>query len=249
LVARRSSLGPFPKSHRLVEIAARHGLSPGESNRLIEEVRTRVAQLIDDTQALDSVTFFAALPIVTRFSDPETQLHRLFTISFHENLQATLDRLLTVDSAVSRAALSTISRFTSTARFEQAAILEDPWIVWRGLDGSGFCDLGRQFFACLTEEHLAYYLRCHTGSPIDSSSLRQHAWELSLITRSFSARWFNKCAAGQIPDRGNIRWYLGHCLGKLDMELERELTTHVEPLPNPFRRRRQVEPPSLGLGI
>lgn len=157
-------------------------------------------------------------------------------------LKYSLDVFVGRETPASRAALATLNRFTSSPRFQQSAIVDDPWLVWRGLDGSPFCELARVFFACLAEQLLLEHARY---SP---ELVAQHAWELSKITQSFSARWFNKCAVNAVPERRNVRWYLGHCLGKLDIEFERELSTHVEPLPNPFRRRR-VEPPSLGLGI
>jgi hypothetical protein len=118
----------------------------------------------------------------------------------------------------------------------------------RRFDRAGFCDLGRYFFAALLESELTKLLS-ENDLLVAHELLEQHAWEMSKITQSFSARWFQKCAVDNAPDAGSIRWYIGHCLGKLDMELERELTTHIEPLPNPFKRRKKVEPPSLGLGI
>jgi hypothetical protein len=246
-LARKSSLGPFPKTHRWTEIVQRRASTPGLSDDLIGHVRSRLEKLIDDDQTLKATLFFAALPVVTRHAEPERMLELAFEIPYRCSLRDTLDQLLAIDSPTRRAALDTFDRFTSSPRFAQVTLADDVWLPWRELDGSAFCELGRQFFACLAEQHLLYYLRS-TGVESDEELVKQHAWELSKITQSFSARWFNKCAVGQVPEKSNVRWYLGHCLGKLDMELERELTTHVEPLPNPFRRKK-VEPPSLGLGI
>ncbi|HVL38293.1 MAG TPA: hypothetical protein VM328_02775, partial [Fimbriimonadaceae bacterium] len=99
-----------------------------------------------------------------------------------------------------------------------------------------FCDLARFFFASLNE------LLFREALPsVDPEELRTMAWETSLITRSFSARWFKACAMGQPPEPGSIKWYLGHCLGKLDLELSRELSDWVEPTGNPWRRRKREQ--------
>jgi hypothetical protein len=242
-LARKSSLGPFPKTHRWSEIVQRGFGTPESADRLISDIRSAIAKLIDDEQTITATLFFVALPVATRYPNPREPLARLFGIRYSGSLLSTLEDLLPTDGPVRRAAIETLDRFTTSPRFSQSSLAADPWLPWRELDGSAFCELGRLWFACLAEQFLLH----HTEG-LDEELIHRHAWELSQITQSFSARWFNKCAVGQIPDRGGVRWYLGHCLGKVDMELERELSTHVEPLPNPFRRKK-VEPPSLGLGI
>jgi hypothetical protein len=95
------------------------------------------------------------------------------------------------------------------------------------------------FFANLNEQLF------RTAIP-PSAELTRFAHEAAIITRSFSARWFNACARYQVPESGSIKWYLGHCLGKVDLELSRELSDWVEPTGNPWRRKRPV-PASLDL--
>lgn len=116
---------------------------------------------------------------------------------------------------------------------------EDEWERWRYFDGSAFCEIAGVFFGCLLAEVLL--------EQCPDFRVRRLGSELSRITVSFSARWFNKCAVGRNPERGSVRWYLRHCLGKLDMELERELSTHVE-APRTSSRRQRVEMPQLDFG-
>jgi hypothetical protein len=102
--------------------------------------------------------------------------------------------------------------------------------VWRDFDGPEFCNLAHRFFGGLNAELLA-------EESITGEDAVRFASEMAVINRSFSARWFNACARKQIPERGSIRWYLGHCLGKLDLEFSRELSTWQEPAGNPWRRK------------
>ncbi|AIE84749.1 hypothetical protein [Fimbriimonas ginsengisoli] len=251
MARRSSSLGPFPKTHRWGEIVQQVLDRPDAelSDRILGNVRKRLAGLTTEESATDVVSFFAALPIVTRSADPPDALQTSFGIRYRGSLRETLVAVTAADGALRRASLSAFDSFTSGPRFRQARIGGDEWTVWRELDGSAFCELGRTFYAHLCEELLTYYLQAALPSAeIPRETLKRHAWELSRITQAFSARWFNACALDATPPRSNIRWYHGHCVGKLDMELERELSTHVEPLPNPFRRKK-VEPPSLGLPL
>src|SRR5205823_6025038 len=96
-------------------------------------------------------------------------------------------------------------------------------------DGSGFCDLARRFFANLNYVCFVDALS-YEALVVDRHIIGRFAWEMSLITRAFSARWFNACARYQTPELGSIRWYLGHCMGKLDLELARESAKWIEPV-------------------
>lgn len=240
---RRSSLGPFPKTHRWSEIVTRAGGSIAEADRLIGELRFSLARLADDPQARAFVRYFVALPVMSR--RPEQR--RALGIHFSGNWLESLEAHVPTEGPVRRAAIKTLCRLMNSARMAQQDTLgESAEERFRQLDGSAFCDVGRLLFACLTAEQIEGLLE-NAGLRVDERVIERHAWELSLITRSFTARWFNACVVGKLPALGSIDWYLRHCLGKIDMELERELSTHVEPVY--FGSRRRKEPPSLGLGI
>lgn len=249
MARRSSSLGPFPKTHRWGEILEMvSGTSDAAlADRIISNVRKQLAGFGAEPTAIHIVTFFAALPIVTRFDNPAKEFESLFGIRFRGSLRETLASLTSADGVLRRASLKAFDAFTASPLFRQSQIGNDEWSVWRTIDGSPFCDLARTFYAHLCEELLAYHLKSSGYGPEQiNAELARHAWELSRITQAFSARWFNACALDSTPDRGNVSWYLRHCLGKLDMELERELSSHVEPPPSASRRRKK-EPPSLGL--
>lgn len=243
-MARRSSLGPFPKTHRFHELAALSGCSIAASDSLLEDLRRRIENNLRDPQTLRATTFFVALLIASRSPNPEAAL-RPFGIIW----TGTPERTLLNFAGNHPAAAKTLRGLIDGAKSQGA--IDDSHELWRHVrqfDRAGFCNLGRHFFANLFEFELKQLFQ-ENALIVPDHLLEQHAWEMSKITQSFSARWFQKCAVDAHPDAGSIRWYLGHCLGKLDMELERELSTHTEPLPNPFRRRKKSEPPSLGLGI
>jgi len=249
MARKSSSLGPFPKTERWRQIVSRVRAQDESwfADEILNNVRKRLAGVVGEDSTLDAVGFFVALPVVTRSEDPVGGMQASFGIRYRNSLRDTLESLVPIDGVVRRAALGAFDSVTSSPRFRQAQIEEDEWSVWRQFDGPAFCELGRMFYAHLATELLMYYLRVAIlETQIPTDALVRHGWELSRITQSFSARWFNACAVGAIPDRGNIRWYLGHCAGKLDLELERELSSYEEPLPTPSRSKK-TEPPSLGL--
>lgn len=185
--------------------------------------------------------------MASRSADSWAAFSDLVGVPVGDDFEAALLLLLPSESLARRAGLAALERFRAGPRFLQ--IGSEGWACWRELDGSAFCELGRQLFACVAEEILLEGLLADTQTRsvgVDGPS--RLAWEMSKITQSFSARWFNKCAVGQIPGRESVRWYLGHCLGKLDWEFERELPGYVEE-PYVSRRARTAEPPSLGLPL
>jgi hypothetical protein len=240
------TLGPFPKTVRWHEIVAR-SLPPArqpEARAIADDLLTQLQALYEgltkDEAAIRVTTFLVALPVSTRSQDPVEDLYKSFNITVEDpsNLESALEAFVPVDCLVRRAAVDTIRQFSKGG--EDALFATDPWARWREADGSAFCDLARLFFTNLNRHYFAEVL----GEQPEELDLFAH--EMSLITRSFSARWFNACARYQTPEQGSITWYLRHCLGKLDLELDREHSDWVEPTGNPWRRKKKVEA-SLGI--
>lgn len=111
---------------------------------------------------------------------------------------------------------------------------EDPFNPWKkAADGSGFCELSRQFFTNFVARYLDYFLSRTASSQIKTIDERenfakaikervdiitQHAFETSKIVQSFSAGWFNKHAIGKIPSTKEIEGFLQHALEKIREE-------------------------------
>ncbi len=106
-------------------------------------------------------------------------------------------------------------------------------------NGSGFCELSRHFFSNFTQGYLNYFLEREASSAIPdmkareqfSKQIRNHidktsllAFEMSKITQSFSAGWFNNNTKHGIPSNKQIQGFLSHALGKMreELRLERE---------------------------
>jgi len=236
---RKSTLGPFPKTLRWREIVERF-LAPRDSirvsDKLLNELRSSYEELALDQSAIKSMIFLVALPVCSRFDNPLIALFDYYGIELKEepNLQSlsgALDRFVPEDTPAKIACKRTIEVWLG--QFKSGKRLFDPgtWAPWRLVDGSAFCDIGREFFTQLNRIYFAKSLRV-SGPEVDV-----FAEEMSLITRTFSARWFNACVRKQIPDMGSIRWYLAHCLGKLDLELSRELSDWIEE-PRVWRSRQ-----------
>jgi hypothetical protein len=238
------SLGPFPKSIHWREFfpPSRRHLSD-VSLALLQE---RYDLMAEDVAALRAITFLVALVVCTRAENPFEELHRFFGITIdgmasRDEILNSLNTYLPVDHPAKAAAKRTILRIYEKDLESLTLFHTDPWRVWRSYDGSPFCDLARLFYSHLNSECFATMLsECSVA--YDPDDLAQFAWESSVITRAFSARWFNACARYEMPEQGSIKWYLGHCLGKVELEIARESSDWVEPLGNPWRRRKIAMP-------
>lgn len=186
-----------------------------------------------------------ALPVATRSPSPESCLETEFKIPTSgpgaTELLAAMESYLPGDDVAKSALQETIVEISSMESERDRLFADSAWSVWRRYDGLAFCDLARLYFSKLNRRCFLEALEGNL-SAASCPDVEKFAWETSLITRSFSARWFNACARTQTPEPGSIRWYWGHCLGKLDLELSRELSDWEEPTGNPWKRRRRDNP-------
>ena len=242
------SLGPFPKTISWHQIVSGSGGTPQVAERLIAQLQEEYEGFTRDDAAFACITLLVALPVCTRASDPQAALNDTFGIpvagaSLDQLLDA-LDQLVPGKHPAKAAARSVLIQISEGHAVKAGLFPGSPWTAWREYDGSGFCDLARAFFSELNHVCFSEAL----GSArlnVPAEVVTRFAQEMSLITRSFSARWFNACARFQRPESGSIRWYLGHCMGKLDLELARESADWVEPAGNPWRRKKPATSPSL----
>ncbi len=104
-------------------------------------------------------------------------------------------------------------------------------------NGSGFCEVSREYFSRFTTNYLSYFLDRAASAQIDTISERNkfsesikghiseistHAFETSKIAQSFAAGWFNKNAKDSFPSDKKIKGFLGIVTKKFHDEFSRE---------------------------
>ncbi|MDL2236414.1 hypothetical protein LJC56_01065 [Christensenellaceae bacterium OttesenSCG-928-K19] len=105
-------------------------------------------------------------------------------------------------------------------------------------NGAAFCEMARTFFSSFTERQLKYYIERAAASSIDnyetlksfnqqlseqSKAIADHSFEISKLTQSFAAGWFNKNATDSLPSEKQIEGFLRMSFGKLREEFRREV--------------------------
>lgn len=110
--------------------------------------------------------------------------------------------------------------------------------VWEEVGtGSAFCEMARTFFASFTERQLKYYIEREAASCINdygilklfnkqlseqSNAIADHTFDISKLTESFAAGWFNKNVVNALPSEKQIEGFLRISFGKLREEFRRE---------------------------
>ncbi len=103
--------------------------------------------------------------------------------------------------------------------------------------GDGFCEISRLFFSKVTERYLKYFLEREASTVIKNvkernrfneeienhiNDISKHAFEISKITESFAAGWFNKNVKEDYPEEHKIRGFLSYAFEKMRTELLQE---------------------------
>ena len=110
--------------------------------------------------------------------------------------------------------------------------------VWSNAGtGAAFCEMARTFLASFTERQLKYYIERAAASSIDnyetlqefnqqlssqSKSIADHTFEISKLTQSFAAGWYNKNVTNSLPNENQVEGFLRMSFGKLREEFRRE---------------------------
>jgi hypothetical protein len=114
---------------------------------------------------------------------------------------------------------------------------DDPFTIWRkASDGRGFCLLARQFFSAFTTEYFKYFLDREASAVLPTVEAREafqssleahvdrvtrHSFEVSKITQSFAAGWYNKKVVKETPSRKTITGFLSIAFNKIRDSLGR----------------------------
>jgi hypothetical protein len=231
----RNSLAPFPRTRRWHEVmAARNG-----DDVALVQVRKRFQTEWSHPETIRIARFLVALPVCSRYANPDQVLAAQFAIDWHGDVLETFQRMALSDSDAQRAGRRALSQILgSPLQYSSEA---SPWDLWRTFDGGAFCELSGAFFAALLEE----VTRTCVGDQTQWEELATLSRELTRITWSFSARWYHKCVKDQNPDANSVRWFLRHSFGKIDLELEREEAARDSRNCTTFRRQRAPKQPVL----
>jgi hypothetical protein len=116
--------------------------------------------------------------------------------------------------------------------------LASPNDIWRDIGTApGFCTISRLFFAKYTERYLRYFLEREASAYINNVQDRElfefelnnyiddislHAFEMSKITQSYAAGWFNKHTTEGVPTDQIIQEFVNYAFRKLGNEITGE---------------------------
>ena len=225
----------------------------------VEEIVENTAKNIDnrfrnlciDKIVQSAFTFLIALSVSGRDKDPYKKLRSL---GIDLNASATPIRLgislrsfindknssLEYSKLVQDATIKTLSYFykLKDAQGDLFHSKDEPFNVWKkASNGSGFCDLSRQFFANLTSGYFKYILDREASSVLPTVEAREnfkqrlnqhiedishHSFETAKITQSFAAGWYNKHAIDKFPSTREIKSFIGLAGNKIRETLLRE---------------------------
>jgi hypothetical protein len=137
------------------------------------------------------------------------------------------------------ALLETIAKYENSKQNDQLSLFgSHSENIWSEVgSGAAFCELARGFFASFTDRYLRYYLEREAAHTINdykaindfsrilseqTERISSHAFETSKLVQSFSAGWFNKYTATNIPNEEEIKGFLRHSFDKMREEFRRE---------------------------
>jgi hypothetical protein len=147
---------------------------------------------------------------------------------------------LEVNKIAKDAALQAVMQYQQNHQTNQTSFLYDESAnVWQSAGtGAAFCELARSFFAAFTDRQIKYYVERVAASSIgnytslqsftqqlseQSQAISDHAFEISKLTQSFAAGWFNKNAVSSLPVANQVQDFLSLSFNKLREELRREV--------------------------
>lgn len=223
------------------------------AEQTLNNVKSRFEFIEKDSGVLATFKFLIFLSYSSRLSDPQeffanhgihindqpTPLQ--FAKAINNWLSDKSDSMEYAAFAKS-AAIDALSSWHQNHNINQENLFEqsDPYEIWRKTsDGSGFCEISRLYFAKFTERYLKYFLEREASAAITNIHERDafnhnlekhindisiHSFEISKITQSFAAGWYNKNVASSIPSDKKIEQFISYSFNKIRSELTREKT-------------------------
>ncbi len=171
--------------------------------------------------------------------DVDSNLSLFSLMASAQNYISTETGSLEINKIAKDSALQAVIEFQQAHQTNQISFLPDQTeSAWKKAGtGAAFCELSRAFFAAFTDRQIKYYVERAAASSIDnynalqafstqlttqSNAISEHAFDISKITQSFAAGWFNNNAKSSFPDEAKVQGFLYVAFGKLREEFRRE---------------------------
>lgn len=220
------------------------------ANSTLDAVGKTYAQMPYDDSVIKALTFLATLSYSARQEnqvlflnnngysvDDEMSLVSLLTSV--QQYVVTDTASLEINKIARDATMQAVIGFRSAHSSNQLSLFsEQNESVWKNAGtGAAFCEMARSFFASFTERQLKYYIERAAASTIDDydtlqrfnsqlneqmQAIADHTFEISKLTESFAAGWYNKNVVDSLPSTQQVERFLGHAFGKLREEFRRE---------------------------
>ena len=219
-------------------------------NSTLDATKKSYEKMPYDESVIKALSFIATLSFSAKQSDQikflnengylvDAQISLFSLMASVQKYITTDDGSLETNKLARDATLQAIIDYQQRHETNQLSIFSDqPQSVWENVgSGAAFCEMARTFFSSFTERQLKYYIERAAASCInDYSTLNQfnqqlssqskaiadHAFEISKLTESFAAGWYNKNVSDSLPSEKQIEGFLKISFGKLREEFRRE---------------------------
>lgn len=220
------------------------------TNNTLNAVKKIYEKMSYDESVIKALSFIATLSFSAKMDNQvnflnengytvDSQLSLFSLMASAQNYITTEHGSLETNKLAKDAAMQAIINYQQQHESNQLSIFsEQSQSVWENVGtGAAFCEMARTFFASFTERQLKYYIERAAASSINnydtlqafnqqlseqSRAIADHTFEISKLTQSFAAGWFNKNATDSLPSNKQIEGFLSHSFGKLREEFRRE---------------------------
>lgn len=220
------------------------------TNSTLKAVKKTYEKMPYDESVIKALSFIATLSFSAKLDNQvdflnengyavDSRLSLFSLMASAKNFISTEYGSLEINKLAKDAAMQAIIDYQQQHESNQLSMFsEQSQGVWENVGtGAAFCEMARTFFASFTERQLKYYIERAAASSINnyetlqdfnqqlseqSKAIANHAFEISKLTQSFAAAWFNKNAADSLPSDKQIEGFLSHSFGKLREEFRRE---------------------------
>ena len=220
------------------------------ANSTLEAVRKTYAQMSYDDSVIKALTFLATLSFSAKQEDQisflndngylvDTNISLISLLMSVQRLVVTDSGSLETNKIARDATMQAIIGYQKAHETDQLSLFSDgKENIWKSAgSGTAFCEMARSFFASFTERQLKYYIERAAASSIDdyetlqkfnnqlneqTQAIADHTFEISKLTESFAAGWYNKNVVDSLPSTQQVEGFLGHAFGKLREKFRRE---------------------------
>jgi hypothetical protein len=220
------------------------------SSQTLKNVHYKFSDIIDDTGVRSAIEYLILLTLIPKKDNwkeflnskgiaLEEKFSLLQTISNAKKFILSNESSKEYSAIAIQSVADSITQWTSGVKqgnlFNSSDLQSE---IWRKSSyGSGFCELSRLFFSSFTEHYLRYFLEREAFGRINSltdlndftenlkrhvSDISKHAFEISEITQSYSAGWYNKHVKDKLPNKETVGLFVDYSFKKLSSEIMSE---------------------------